>query len=61
MRVYLTGKIYDFDYSCIRILTNVVKQFDNEKDAKDYISKHPEMFDIQIFEGNYIKPIYKYV
>ncbi|GEM_PF-6645593 len=61
MKVYLTGKTNDFNYSSINIVTEVVKEFDNENDTKDYINKHPEMFDIQISEGYYVKPKYQYV
>lgn len=53
MRVYLVEKICDYEYGC----TEVVKAFFNEKSAREYINKQPDVGIFAFWNGSNV-PIY---
>lgn len=53
MRVYLVEKICDYEYGC----TEVVKAFFNEKSAREYINKQPDVGNFTFWDGSNA-PIY---
>lgn len=53
MRVYLAEKICDYEYGC----TEVVKAFFNEKSAREYINKQPDVGNFTFWDGSSV-PIY---
>lgn len=53
MKVYLVERICDYEYGC----TEVVKVCSNEKSARDYINKQPDVGGVTFWDGS-TAPIY---
>ena len=54
MLVYLVEKIYDFEYGCRK----VVKVFNNEESARNYVNEQPDIGDVEFWNGENI-PMYE--
>lgn len=53
MKVYLVERICDYEYGC----TKVVKVFSNEKSAREYINKQPDVGNFTFWNGSSV-PMY---
>lgn len=53
MKVYLVERTCDYEYSC----TEVIKAFSNEKSAREYINKQPDVGNFTFWDGSNV-PIY---
>lgn len=54
MLVYLVEKICDFEYGCRK----VVKVFNNEESARNYVNEQPDVGDVEFWTGENI-PMYE--
>ena len=54
MLVYLVEKICDFDYGCRK----VVKVFNNEESARNYVNEQPDVGDVKFWDGT-SEPMYE--
>ena len=54
MLVYLVEKICDFEYGC----REVIKAFNNEESARNYVNEQPDVGDVEFWNGENI-PMYE--
>ena len=54
MLVYLVEKICDFEYGCRK----VVKVFNNEESARNYVNEQPDVGDVKFGDGT-SEPMYE--